>query len=245
MNALKQCLHYDPDSKLCLSAHRLVKNFDKAFAQIEEKLSKEDWRGVVKQLLTPGGSKTDDFWSKFEGAMEENVGNGDSLLPLVPPTLLESALPSTTADKKKHITLKSLPLPNASKRSIQRQTLVRTLCKSFTRLADQSKGEEYKKQMGKWCTELLTLEGCEEDVDGLVGQSEEFLAKEEFEEAVRVLEKAFEAGGRGDRNVCPRVNFTFLVFTNFFPPRPCRFTPASQKPKSFSNSPNKKTIIKS
>ncbi len=55
--------------------------------------------------------------------------------------------------------------------------------------------------MGKWCSELLTLEGCAEDVDGLVGKSEELLVKEEYEEAVRVLDKAFEVSGRSDRNV--------------------------------------------
>jgi len=200
MNALKQCLHYDPDSKLCLSQHRLIKNLDKGFVQVEEMLRKEDWRGVVKQLLTSGGGKAGDLWRKFEEAMEENVGQEDAILPLVPPTLLESTMPSTDQNHKK-LVMKSLPMPNASNISIQRQTLVRALCKSFTHLADQSKGEEYRKQMGKWCTELLTLQGCEEDIDGFVGKSEELINKEEFEEAVRMLDKAFEASGRSDRNV--------------------------------------------
>ncbi|KAJ3559631.1 hypothetical protein NP233_g11220 [Leucocoprinus birnbaumii] len=205
MNALKQCLHYDPDSKLCLSAHRLVKNFDKGFAQIEEMIGREDWRGVVKQLLTPGGGKTGDLWRKFEEAMAENVGSEDAILPLVPPTLLESTVPDADKNHRK-LVMKSLPIPNASKVSVQRQTLVRALCKSFTHLADQSKGEEYKKQMGKWCNELLTLQGCEEDVDGLVGKSEDLLGKEEFEEAVRILDKAFEASGRSDRNIHARLS---------------------------------------
>jgi len=200
MNALKQCLHYDPDSKICLSQHRLVKNLDKGFIQIEEMLGKEDWRGVVKQLLTPGGGKTGDLWRKFEEAMEENVGQEDSVLPLVPPVLLESTFPNVDQNSKK-LVIKSLPMPNASKVSIQRQTLVRALCKSFTHLADQSKGEEYRRSMGKWCNELLTLQGCEEDVDGLIGKSEELIVKEEFEEAVRILDKAFEVSGRSDRNV--------------------------------------------
>jgi len=55
--------------------------------------------------------------------------------------------------------------------------------------------------MERWCEELLTLHGCEEDVDGLVGRGEALLGKEEWEEAVKVLEKAFEAGGRSDRDV--------------------------------------------
>ncbi|KXN88325.1 hypothetical protein AN958_07470 [Leucoagaricus sp. SymC.cos] len=202
MNALKQCLHYDPDSKVCLSQHRLIKNLDKGFAQIEEMMGKEDWHGVVKQLLTPGGGKTGDLWRKFEEAMQENVGSPEALLPLVPLSLLEVSATSGSSN----LVMKSLPLPDASKISIQRQTLVRSLCKSFTHLADQSRGEEYRKRMGKWCNELLTLQGCEEDVDGLIGKGEGLLAEEEFEEAVRVLEKAFEASGRSDRNVHARLS---------------------------------------
>jgi len=60
---------------------------------------------------------------------------------------------------------------------------------------------EYKKQMEKWCEELLTLNGRKDDLDGLVGKAEALISKEEFEEAVRVLEKAFESSGRSDRDV--------------------------------------------
>ncbi|KAF7776504.1 hypothetical protein Agabi119p4_4897 [Agaricus bisporus var. burnettii] len=203
MNALKQCLLYDPDSKICLPQHRLVKNLDKGFAQVDELLGKEDWRGVVKLLLTSGGGKTSDLWRKFEDAMEENVKE-DAILPLIPPELLESAIPDANKKTKK-LVLKSLPMPNASKISVQRQTLVRALCKSFTHLADQSKGDEYKGQMGKWCSELLTLEGCADDMDGLVGKGEDHLGNEEYDEAVRVFEKAFEASGRSDRNIHSRL----------------------------------------
>jgi hypothetical protein len=55
--------------------------------------------------------------------------------------------------------------------------------------------------MERWREELLTLEGCKEDIDGLVGRGQALLEKEEWEDAVRALEKAFEIGGRGDREV--------------------------------------------
>ncbi len=113
MNALKQCLHYDPDSKICLSQHRLVKAFDKGFAKVEEMMGNQDWRGVVKMLLTPGGGKTGDLWRKFEEALEENVGKEDAVFPLVPPNLLES--PAGGTKKKSSVVLKSLPMPNAAK----------------------------------------------------------------------------------------------------------------------------------
>ncbi|KAF8148867.1 hypothetical protein B0H34DRAFT_802752 [Crassisporium funariophilum] len=202
MNTLKQCLHYDPDSKPCLVLHRMVKSFDRGFAQLDELLAKEDWRGAVKLLLTPGG-KNGELWRRWEEAMLENVAEKD-ILPLVPPSLLPPT-PSTTGKAKKPINL-PIPLPLASKLSPPRQTLVRALCKSHTRLVDAVPASEvYKTQMEKWCGELLTLEGCGEDVDGLVGAGEALVGKGEWEEGVRVLERAFEASGRGDRDIHQRL----------------------------------------
>jgi DnaJ family protein C protein 3 len=45
------------------------------------------------------------------------------------------------------------------------------------------------------------MPGMEEDEDGLVGRGESLLLKEEWEEAVRVLDKAFDASGRSSRDV--------------------------------------------
>ncbi|KAF9543102.1 chaperone J-domain-containing protein [Agrocybe pediades] len=112
---------------------------------------------------------------------------------------------STTTAKKSKKTAQ-IHLSLASKVSPQRQKLVRVLCKSFTRLADVSKSSaEYKNQREKWCDELLTLDGCKEDVDGLVGRGETLLVKEEFEEAVRTFERAFESSGRSDRDIHQRL----------------------------------------
>ena len=85
MNSLKQCLHYDPDSKICLSLHRMVKSLDKGFTKLEELLEKEDWRAIVKLLTTPGSGKNNgDLWRRWEEAMLENVGHDKDILPLVP-----------------------------------------------------------------------------------------------------------------------------------------------------------------
>ncbi|KAF4615920.1 hypothetical protein D9613_011286 [Agrocybe pediades] len=82
----------------------------------------------------------------------------------------------------------------------------RVLRKSFIRLANVAKSStEYKSQLGKWCDELLTLNGCKDDVDGLVGRGETFLVKEEFEEAVRTFERAFESSVRSDRDIDQRL----------------------------------------
>ena len=213
MNTLKQCLHYDPDSKICLGLHRMVKSLDKGFTKLDELLNKEDWRAVVKLLTTPGSGKNNgDLWRRWEEAMLENVGHDKDILPLVPIHLIQATIPSSSsptstsatpppASSSKKLKESSIPLPLASKISPQRQILVRALCKSYTRLSDNSQSTEYKAQMERWCEELLTLEGCKEDVDGLIGRGQVLLGKEEWEDAVRALEKAFESSGRGDREV--------------------------------------------
>ena len=60
---------------------------------------------------------------------------------------------------------------------------------------EQAKRAEY------WCEELLRFEGNAEDVDGLVGRGEAALIKEQFEEAVRSFERAFELSGRSSQDV--------------------------------------------
>ncbi|KAF9037051.1 hypothetical protein BJ165DRAFT_1503016 [Panaeolus papilionaceus] len=214
MATLKQCLHFDPDSKPCLTLHRLVKAFDKSFISLDELIGKDDWRAVLKLLTGPG--KKADLWNRWEEAMNSNVGEGreGEVLPLVPEALLKSpssssATPTSTSTekpRKKKQQIMPIHLPNAAKVSPRRQTLVRAMCKAYTHLSDLVKAStEYPLQMDKWCSELLTLEGCEEDVAGLVGKAEGLLKKEEWEEAVRVLDKAFEASGRSDRDIHNRL----------------------------------------
>jgi len=185
----------------------MAKSFDKSFVQLDELLGKEDWRGIVKLLIDTSAGKTGNLWKRYEEALLDNVGQQRDILPLVPPHLLEQVTSSPTPTSKSKQTIH---LPLATKVSPQRQVLVKSLCKSYIRLADAVKSSaEYKKQMGKWCEELLTLDGRKDDLDGLVGRAEVLISKEEFEEAVRVLEKAFESSGRSDRDVS---TMFFLLF---------------------------------
>jgi DnaJ family protein C protein 3 len=178
----------------------MAKSFDKSFAQLDELLSRENWKGIVNLLVGTSAVKNGDLWKRFEEALLDNVGQERGILPLVPPVLLEQVTPSPSPTSKSKQTPVHLPL--VTKISPQRQVLVKALCKSYTRLADVVKSStEYKRQMEKWCEELLTLDGRQEDLDGLVGRAEALLAKQEFEEAVRALEQAFETSGRGDRDV--------------------------------------------
>jgi DnaJ family protein C protein 3 len=185
----------------------MAKSLDKSFARLDELLGKEDWKGVVKLLFGTGAGGTDDLWKRYEEALLDNVGQERDILPLVPTSLLEQVTPSLVSKSKPT----TFHLPLATKISPQRQVLVKALCKSYTRLADVVKSSaEYKKQMEKWCEELLTLDGRKEDIDGLVGRAEALIAKQEFGEAVRALEKAFEISGRGDRDV------RILIFSAFY-----------------------------
>ncbi|KAI0820671.1 hypothetical protein BC628DRAFT_1395778 [Trametes gibbosa] len=91
-----------------------------------------------------------------------------------------------------------IPVPESLRSSPRRTVILRSLCRSYVKMKLAKKGEQ-------WCTALLEMEGMENDTDGLIGRSEALMAKEEWEEAVRVLERAFEANGRSDREIHQRL----------------------------------------
>lgn len=153
MGALKQCLHGDPDSKVCSTAHRQIKQFDKQFTKLETYINGNMWASVIKHVTTEDG-----LAPKFNAAMKEK---------LTPINLPESVDP-----------LKLSP---------RRRTLYAAACKAFTQSAQLKRGEP-------WCTELLRMDP--DAVDALTAKAEIALAAEDFEEAVRSFERAFEAEGR-------------------------------------------------
>lgn len=162
MNNLKQCLHYDPDSKECFAARRLVKNFGKTFDKLQSLLHSEDWKGVISLLEKEG------FASKFDQVLDAETAR--EVLGLPP----------------------WLTLIPARKSSPRRETILRGLCKAYVRNSQPKKGEA-------WCQALGQMQGGNEDADALLGQGEALLASEEFEEAVRVMERAWDACGRNDK----------------------------------------------
>ena len=168
MNNLKQCLHYDPDSKECFAARRLVKNFGKTFDKLQGLLNSEDWKGVIS-LLEKGG-----FTSKYDQALDAETTH--EILGLPP----------------------WLSLTHPRKSSPRREAILRGLCKSYVRIGQPKKGDE-------WCQALGQMVGGHEDADALLGQGEVLLANEEYEEAVRVMEKAWDACGRKDKYFQQRV----------------------------------------
>ncbi|KAI0666092.1 hypothetical protein C8Q78DRAFT_1083340 [Trametes maxima] len=87
-----------------------------------------------------------------------------------------------------------IPIPDGKRASPRRAVMLRSLCRAYVKLNQAKKGDQ-------WCNALLGMEGMENDGDALIGRSEALMANEEWEEAVRVLERAFEASGRSDREI--------------------------------------------
>ena len=167
-STLKQCLHFDPDSRPCAKLHRKLKSFEKSFAKLNKLREANDWRGVVSHLF--------------------DKENKESLLGTGFADEFDSELRAITDD---------LHLPSSispSRQSERRKEVFRGLCQAYVKL-EQAKRAEY------WCEELLRFEGNAEDVDGLVGRGEAALIKEQFEEAVRSFERAFELSGRSSQDV--------------------------------------------
>ena len=97
--------------------------------------------------------------------------------------------------------LKKLEVPSSvhpMRISERRKDAYRAMCQAYVKL-EQPKRAEW------WCDELLRFEGNAEDIDGLIGRGEIALIKEQWEEAVRAFEKAFEASGRSSQDVSGNV----------------------------------------
>jgi len=122
----------------------------------------------------------DGFMSKFEPAMEEATA---------PEFISPSSSPPTR---------QQMPILSAKSRSPRRGYLLRALCRAYVHVENPRAGE-------RWCGELLAMEGSGEDVDGLVGKGEAALKREEWEEGVRFLEKAFEGSGRASQQIHERL----------------------------------------
>ena len=84
------------------------------------------------------------------------------------------------------------------------------MCRAYVHLGEARKGEQ-------WCDALLAKaakrrdgEGEEPEVDAMVCKGEAALARSEWEEGVRWLERAWEAGGRTNGDVSQRNVWSFF-----------------------------------
>lgn len=200
MNALKQCLHHDPDDKPCRTAHRLFKSLTKDFDKLEKAERSSDWKGVLRVVV--GYKETPGLVKKFEEELDKAVPN--------------MQLPSNIDTKKT---------------SHSRRVLYKAACRAYGKDNQPKKGTE-------WCTEVLKMD--ENDADALLNRGDVALANEEWEEAVRAYDKAFEASGRSSQEV------RFDLSLHFAVAQLCvRFTKNFKRLSVCSNNPKLKTITKS
>lgn len=92
----------------------------------------------------------------------------------------------------------AIPLPSVKRTSPRRAALLKANCRAYLKQNDAGRGE-------RWCNALLEMEGMEDDSDALMVRADALLKKEEWEKAVRVLEQAFEASGRSNREIHQRL----------------------------------------
>lgn len=189
LKPLKECLYYDPDSKQCLAAHRLVKKLDKSFTKVNNAVQAEDWRTVVKLADGPEG-----LLAQLEKATQDQTSQDQLRFPaFAPPAKIQ------------------MPLPSASRTSPRMARLLRHLCVAYTKLNKVREGE-------KFCIRLSEMDlgapnmnipegwGVEAEADALVGRGEGAMIREEWEEAVRYFEQAFEKTGRSSRDIQIRLH---------------------------------------
>ena len=65
-NHVKQCLHYDPDSKLCKVVHKLLKSLEKDAAKVRNFVEGSSWRQAIKILDGEAG-----LLARFEEALDD------------------------------------------------------------------------------------------------------------------------------------------------------------------------------
>lgn len=132
----------------------------------------------------------DKSFSKLSSLRE--AGNWRGIVNLLYGTSSKEANPGAAFAAEFEAELKSIEFPSSVtplRVSERRKDIYRAMCQAYVKL-DQPKRAEW------WCNELLQFKDNENDVDGLVGKGEAALSNEQWEEAVRNLEKAFEASGR-------------------------------------------------
>ena len=186
LTALKQCLHLDPDSSLCLPAHRQLKALERGFSKVEAMMGKNDWRGALDFLLGKDrtGMGKNAFLQTFEDALAEHTT----------PTPSPSRTTTSTSTRSSPQSLPTNLPPTLSPRLT---LLLRHLCASHTHLNLHRRGLPYCERLLKQDKSLLG-EGPGEEMDvGDAGRAENLLVQEEWEEAARVLEGAWERG-RGE-----------------------------------------------
>jgi DnaJ family protein C protein 3 len=154
---VKQCLHFDPESKLCKSVFRRLKSLEKDVSRARNFIEASQWREAVK---------------------------------ILDPSLLDSVRETLTAYPD------YIPTNLDAKDSRLLRELLKYTCRAHSRSGSS-------RLASRFCDEVLKYEP--NNVDGLVGKGDDLMRKEEYQEAANVYSRAFEEGGRQDREVMDKL----------------------------------------
>ncbi|KAF8313190.1 TPR-like protein [Clavulina sp. PMI_390] len=181
IQTVKQCLHFDPDSKPCRVAHRSLKAIEKDFVKLEDFERTSAWASLIRFVVGPGGIESDEgFAARFDTLLTSST---------IPLNLPESV--------------------NPRHRSPRRLQIYGTACKAYVKSNQVLKAE-------KWCEETLRID--DKNLDGLIARGEKKLKDEEWEDAVRAFEAAFEASGRSNQEVRASLHIAQLLQTAIHSP---------------------------
>jgi DnaJ family protein C protein 3 len=175
---IKQALHFDPDSTPHRKVHKLIRTLDKQVTQARNFVEGGKYREALKVLLGTGTASSttrSGLISSVQSAITESTHSTPgttSTTPLIPPTFQ----PMQTS----HLLLE----------------LYRFVLKSHLRL-----GLSNTSELDKYADLVLGLSGGQGDVDALTAKGEVASKKEDWEEAVRKFNEAFEKGGRSSQDV--------------------------------------------
>ena len=77
LTPVNHCFHFDPDSKECLTTHRLVKTFLRSFAMIQAAADAEGWRTIIKLIIGADHARETDngFLFTFSNTLAHTTRN--------------------------------------------------------------------------------------------------------------------------------------------------------------------------
>ena len=189
---VKRCLHTDPDNKLCLRAHKKLKALERALAKLGNWRDAHRHGEVVLSLAGEGG--------KDQG-----------MIKLVQDIIDEAHLGGAHDDGES-----VLPRALGAHNSLFLTALYESLCRAHLSL-----GRSHARKATHICVDVLGRREPD-NVWALVGLAEKQMADDEFQDAVRTLEKAHERSGRQEREVrslCPLLATQPSCLTDKFSPR--------------------------
>lgn len=168
---LKQCLHFDPDSRPCKAALRQIKGLDKDMTKARNYVESNMWSSALSLLDPAKGRDQQGLLDQLKELLSDNI---DVLAP--------ASASSSDA------TAKVQQLVEHSQHYVQ---LLEWACQAHVKSSSPA-------ARSQGVCDLLVKHKPKSAAAALY-KSSQLTKSEEYEQAVRVLQEAFEESGRSDR----------------------------------------------